>query len=224
MERHPPLASRPLTSDPGSGSSVHRGCSSAEPPASSSTLGERRRSLYRPEPTGRDRFIDERGQGTRPMPCWHRGAPGRIPCPTHPRDQPAAKRRGGRHPQHWNDSCPTTGKVPAHTDNRTGVPSTTFQWRKVKMKPPPAGHDTARAKRGRWSRFSTWPRRRSLTIEIVWRGGPESWWLVKARGSHGVFPGHMAIEDVMAQVLNEWNGPVLTEVQRKRSSVKPPTN
>jgi hypothetical protein len=40
-------------------------------------------------------------------------------------------------------------------------------------------------------------------VTIEYRGGAESWWLVKARGSHGVFPGHAAIEDVMSQVMNE---------------------
>jgi hypothetical protein len=86
-------------------------------------------------------------------------------------------------------------------------PSTTFVWKQVKMKPPPAGQDAARAKRGRWHGLATWPRRRSVTVTIYWRGGPESWWLVKARGRHGVFPGHCAIEDVMAQVCNEHHGP-----------------
>jgi len=84
--------------------------------------------------------------------------------------------------------------------------STTWEWRKVKMRTPPAGHDTARAKRGRWRGLSTWPRRRALTVTVKYRGGAESWWLVSARGRQGVFPGHAAIEDVMAQVFNEWSG------------------
>ncbi len=48
-----------------------------------------------------------------------------------------------------------------------------------------------------------WPRHRPLTIVIKHRGGAESWWLVKARGSQGVFPGHLALEDVMSCVCNE---------------------
>ncbi len=82
-------------------------------------------------------------------------------------------------------------------------PSTTWQWKRVKMKPPSAGQDGARAKRGRWHGFPVWPRQRPLTVKIVYRGGPESWWLVTARGRHGVFPGVAALEDVMRQVLNE---------------------
>ncbi len=78
-----------------------------------------------------------------------------------------------------------------------------FEWKYVKVKPPPAGHSTARAKRGRWRYLARWPRSEKLQISIKWRGGAESWWLVEARGSSGVFPGHAALEDVMNQVLNE---------------------
>jgi len=71
------------------------------------------------------------------------------------------------------------------------------------MKPPPAGQDRARAKRGQWRRFPTWPRHRVLTIKIKHRGGAESWWLIEARGCSGVLPGHLALDDVMAVVCNE---------------------
>lgn len=87
-------------------------------------------------------------------------------------------------------------------------PSTTFAWRKVKMKTPPAGQGTVRAQRGRWHGLTTWPRARTLSVSITYRGGPESWWLVNSRGRHGVFPGSAAIEDVMAAVCNEHHGPV----------------
>jgi hypothetical protein len=43
---------------------------------------------------------------------------------------------------------------------------------------------------------------------VTYRGGAESWWLIDARGSIGVFPGHAALEDVMAQIFNE---PVMVE-------------
>jgi hypothetical protein len=71
------------------------------------------------------------------------------------------------------------------------------------MKPPPAGHNTARAKRGRWRHLARWPRTQRLTLSIKFRGGAESWWLVEARGHSGVFPGHAALEDVMHQVFSE---------------------
>ncbi len=71
------------------------------------------------------------------------------------------------------------------------------------MKPPPAGHNAARAKRGRWRHLRRWPRSEALTIKIQYRGGAESWWLITARGSHGVFPGHASLEDVLHQVFSE---------------------
>ncbi len=71
------------------------------------------------------------------------------------------------------------------------------------MKPPPAGQNGARAQRGRWRHLARWPRARKLGITVTYRGGAESWWLIQARGSQGVFPGHAALEDVMARVLNE---------------------
>jgi hypothetical protein len=51
--------------------------------------------------------------------------------------------------------------------------------------------------------LSRWPRTQHLTIKVRYRGGSESWWLVEARGSQGVFPGHCQLEDVMRAVLNE---------------------
>jgi hypothetical protein len=92
-----------------------------------------------------------------------------------------------------------SGGVP---DEQT-FPSTTWEWRKVKMKPPPAGHSTAAPKASRWYGLARWPRRRPLTLTIAYRGGPESWWLVTSRGRHGVFPGHLCLEDVMRAVMAE---------------------
>lgn len=89
------------------------------------------------------------------------------------------------------------------TESEQTFGSTTFVWRRVKMKPPPAGHDTARAKRGRWRHLRRWPRAEALTLKVQYRGGAESWWLVTARGHSGVFPGHAALEDVMSQVFSE---------------------
>ncbi len=42
-----------------------------------------------------------------------------------------------------------------------------------------------------------------MTLQVTYRGGAESWWLVQARGSQGVFPGSAALEDIMSQVFNE---------------------
>lgn len=45
-------------------------------------------------------------------------------------------------------------------------------------------------------------RREPTGIVIVYRGGPECWYEVRARGSMKRFPGHAALHDVMAEVYN----------------------
>lgn len=81
--------------------------------------------------------------------------------------------------------------------------STTSAWKWAKIKRRPEGTHAGRAKRGRWHHLARWPRTQPLSLKVTYRGGAESWWLVETRGAHGVFPGHAAIEDVMAQVFNE---------------------
>src|SRR6185312_17061094 len=81
--------------------------------------------------------------------------------------------------------------------------STTFEWRKVKITPGAAGKGTARRSRRSFLRLPRADRTRPIRLEVVYRGGAESWWLVKGRGEHQVFPGHAALEDVMARVYSE---------------------
>lgn len=96
-----------------------------------------------------------------------------------------------------------TDSPPAAPELEQVFPSTTWEWRRVRVRAAPAGQDTARAQRGRWHGLTRWPRTQGLTVTIAYRGGPQSWWLVTARGRHGVFPGCAALEDVMAMVFNE---------------------
>jgi len=93
------------------------------------------------------------------------------------------------------------------SDIEQTFPSTTSDWEWRKIKRRPQGTNTARAKRGRWYGLATWPRQRRLTLTVEYRGGAEAWWWITARGRSGAFPGSLALEDVLAQVLNEWNGP-----------------
>ncbi len=69
--------------------------------------------------------------------------------------------------------------------------------------------------------MSCWPRRRKIRLTISYRGGAESWWLLEARGKHGVFPGHAAIEDIMREVCSEavWCG---TDLIARPSATRPP--
>lgn len=71
------------------------------------------------------------------------------------------------------------------------------------MKPPPAGLKRSTPKASRWFGFTKWPRARALRLTVTYRGGAESWWLIEARGRHGAFPGHRALEDVMAEICQD---------------------
>jgi len=82
-------------------------------------------------------------------------------------------------------------------------PSTTWEWRKVKITRRPQGHATVRRSRSFWHHLPRRDRKQSVYLEVRWRAGAESWWLVKARGSHGAVPGWMMLEDLMSMVLNE---------------------
>ncbi len=81
--------------------------------------------------------------------------------------------------------------------------STRFEWRPVKIRPAPQAQARRGAKRSSFRRLPRSDRTREITLRIVYRGGSESWWLVKARGEHGVFTGMCALEDVMRAVHSE---------------------
>lgn len=62
----------------------------------------------------------------------------------------------------------------------------------------------ARGPKGRrWRHLPAWNRRKRLTIEVLYTGGAEGWFDIKARGSSGRIPGDRALVDVMQEV---WNG------------------
>lgn len=42
-------------------------------------------------------------------------------------------------------------------------------------------------------------RRKPLQVTITYRGGPESWWELRARGKVVRCPGHWFIEDALSQ-------------------------
>lgn len=46
----------------------------------------------------------------------------------------------------------------------------------------------------------SWPRRKPLTLTLVYRGGPEAWWEVRARGRVWRRPGVTALHDLMTEV------------------------
>lgn len=95
------------------------------------------------------------------------------------------------------DSTPR--KDPRPKSNESSA-STTYVWRRSKLRTDPAPQAARRPKGGRWSGLSRRPPEDRLTITVKYRGGSESWWHVEARGRNGAFPGWMGLDDVMAEI------------------------
>jgi hypothetical protein len=89
----------------------------------------------------------------------------------------------------------------------TRPPSTTWEWRKTKIRSAPQATQHSQPKAARWYHMRARDRRKPLTLTISYRGGPESWFEIHARGSIGRFPGWVALSDVMAVIYGEDQAP-----------------
>jgi hypothetical protein len=77
--------------------------------------------------------------------------------------------------------------------------STRVRWELAKVHRPPEAPSTQPPEGGP-PRLSRLELRETVTITVRWRGGPEAWWEVKARGRTMRFPGHDSLHDVLLQV------------------------
>lgn len=93
--------------------------------------------------------------------------------------------------------------MPSEPCSEQPFPSTTFVWKKTKIKQRPAGQSTVRRRRSGFLSLARWPRTRPLRLTVTYRGGAEAWWLVEARGVKQHFPGHLALEDVLSRCHSE---------------------
>lgn len=98
-------------------------------------------------------------------------------------------------------SCPSdTRQMGSEREPNGRLPSNTFGWRYVKISRAPQASDTARRRRSAWwSRPERNPRE-PLTLTVKYRGGPECWYEIHARGCTGRFPGHVTIHDIMTVI------------------------
>ncbi len=78
--------------------------------------------------------------------------------------------------------------------------STTWEWRRVKIRRPPEANETVSAKPKRWSGLPSRRPREKVMLTVHYRGGPEAWYQIEARGRTGNFHGATAIHDVMAEI------------------------
>lgn len=97
------------------------------------------------------------------------------------------------------EAKPATQEPVRQSNSRSGSTHSEWEWRKMRRRPQ--GQQVSGPKGRRWYRHPRWDRRRKLTVTIKWRGGPEAWVEVHARGSFGRFPGHTALVDVVDEIM-----------------------
>lgn len=78
----------------------------------------------------------------------------------------------------------------------TGSPSTTWKTGRIRVSPAPKAQGTQSAKRAIHALRPREPREK-LTITVRYRGGPECWWEIHARGETVRVPGHAALHDTL---------------------------
>lgn len=76
-------------------------------------------------------------------------------------------------------------------------PSTTWEWRKVRMARPPEANKKSAPKGRSFKALPRRNRRDPLPATLKLRGGPEAWVEIHARGSMIRVPGWTAVSDVV---------------------------
>lgn len=82
-------------------------------------------------------------------------------------------------------------------------PSTTWAYRRVIIRPAPQADRTVGRKAGRWWGIRRVDRAHKLRLEVTYRGGPQCWYLIEARGRHGAFDGGRALHDVIREICQQ---------------------
>lgn len=78
--------------------------------------------------------------------------------------------------------------------------STRWEWKRVKIEPPARAKGQPPQASALAFRLRRRALRRQTEVLVRYRGGPECWWELQARGRVFRFPGHMALHDVLCRV------------------------
>lgn len=81
--------------------------------------------------------------------------------------------------------------------------STTWVWKRVKIDPPLAAPSKQRRRPLPKPVRALWDSRHPLTILIRYRGGPECWYEIKARGRTHRVTGSTCLHDVMTTIYGQ---------------------
>jgi hypothetical protein len=92
-------------------------------------------------------------------------------------------------------------------ESNKGTPSTTARWEYRKVRLPPERPQHHSAEGGLPGPRAEWNRREPLTLTVRYRGGPEAWVEVKARGTTYRFPGSVCLFDALDAVWRASGGP-----------------
>jgi len=90
------------------------------------------------------------------------------------------------------------------TEQNTSSPSTTTAWKWAKIERPPERPRTAAPKAP--PPLSRKHLRQTIVVEVRFRGGPELWWELRARGRVWRRPGSLAMHDVLEELYEGING------------------
>lgn len=82
-------------------------------------------------------------------------------------------------------------------------PSTTWEYRKVRIRRPAGGQGTQSAAGRRFWGLPSRNPRQPLPLTIKLRGGAEAWVEVHSRGRIARYPGHTAIVDVLLEACQD---------------------
>lgn len=78
--------------------------------------------------------------------------------------------------------------------------STTWEWKKAKIRRPAGGQQHSAPKGRRFFHLPQRDWRRPTTLTIKYRGGPEGWVEIHARGSIARYPGYVCILDILKEI------------------------
>lgn len=90
--------------------------------------------------------------------------------------------------------------MPANRNPNTRSGSTTFAWRRVKIASAPQASSRSGPSGLHSALVARRDPRKPLTVTIVYRGGSECWWELRARGMVVRRPGHLQLHDVLSEL------------------------
>lgn len=91
--------------------------------------------------------------------------------------------------------------MPTAEEANASSVSTSWEWKRVKIRRPAGGQTHSRPKGGRWRSLP--PRRRQDTtiISLKYREGGECWYEVTSRGKTGMMPGWRDLHSVVEEIV-----------------------